>query len=49
MAIIFCFYLIKDTISLFFFKKNSEINYFFNQIEQTYDEMLIQKTNLFEN
>ena len=34
MAIIFCFYLIKETISLFF-KKNFEFDYFSKIIEQT--------------
>ena len=34
MAIIFCFYLIKDAIS-FFFKTNFEFDYFSKIIEQT--------------
>ena len=48
MAIIFCFYLIKDTISFFFFKKNSEIHYFSKIIEEAY-VLLIQKVNLLKD
>ena len=46
MAIIFCFYLIKDAISLFF-KTNSKINYFSKIIEQTY-VLEIQKVRMLE-
>ena len=46
MAIIFCFYLIKDAISLF--KTNSKINYFSKIIEQAY-VLEIQKVRMLEN